>query len=62
MSEALGLWLMPVILWEVEARVSDIQRHPWLHREFKANLRYVRDHLKKSNLILAVRNLPSPPT
>lgn len=37
-------------LWEVEAEESRVQGHPWVHREFKVSLSYVRDYLKKSNL------------
>jgi hypothetical protein len=36
-------------IWEVEARGSGVQGHPWLHIEFEVSLGYTTSCLKKEN-------------
>lgn len=33
--------------WEVRAERSEVQGHPWLHVDFKANSGYMRPSLEK---------------
>lgn len=36
--------------WEVKARETGIQRHPWLRNEFKVSLGYMRLIVKQLNI------------
>lgn len=36
-------------IWEVDARGSEVQNHPWLHTNLKVSLGYTRPCLKKQN-------------